>query len=371
MALKVVYSLCNKQVCSKIFELFVVIIATLAALALVDLCDNRVAHSLEFLELLFEAILVGVLVGVEPVAGFGEGVTDSSLIIFVELVSKLFLIFDGVLHLVDVVLELVTGINSFFNGLVLVGEFLGVSNHLLNLLGGETALVVSDRDGLGLAGTLLVSGHSHDRVLINLEGNLNLGNTTGSGGDSVKVKFTKLMVILNQSTLSFEDSDGDSLLLVLVGSESLGLLGGDDGTSGDNLGHNSSDGLNTESKRGDIDEKQILGLFGGLSSENTSLNGGTVGNGFIGVNTSVGLLSVEHVLNKLLNLGNTGRSTNENDLIDFRFLETRVIENLLDGLEGLLEKIIAEFLKTGTGEGLLEIDTVNKSFNSNLNLDDR
>jgi hypothetical protein len=54
------------------------------------------------------------------------------------------------------------------------------------------------------------------------------------------------MVVLDKGALSLKDGDSNSCLLVLVGSEGLGLLGWDDGTTLDDWSHDSSDGLNTE-----------------------------------------------------------------------------------------------------------------------------
>jgi hypothetical protein len=92
----------------------------------------------------------------------------------------------------------------------------------------------------------------------------------------------------------------------LVSSEDLLLLGWDDGTSWDDLGHDTTDGLNTKSKWGNINKKEILGVFRLFTSENTTLDGSAVGNGFIWVDTSVWFLSVEEVLDELLNLWDSG-----------------------------------------------------------------
>jgi hypothetical protein len=154
-------------------------------------------------------------------------------------------------------------------------------------------------------------------VLINFESNINLGDAAGSWGDAGEVELAKHMVVLAESTLTFVDGDGNGGLLVTVGGEGLGLLAGDDSTTWDNLGHHSSDGLNTESKRGNIDEKKVLGLFGSLATEDSTLNSGTVSDSFVRVNTSVGFLAVEEFLNKLLDLGDTGRATDKDNFVDF------------------------------------------------------
>jgi len=101
------------------------------------------------------------------------------------------------------------------------------------------------------------------------------------------------MVVLDKGALSLKDSDCNSCLLVLVGCEGLGLLGWDDGTTLDDWSHDSSDGLNTERKWSNVDEKNILGLFCGLSSENTSLHSSTVSDGLVWVDTTVWFFTVE------------------------------------------------------------------------------
>ena len=51
--------------------------------------------------------------------------------------------------------------------------------------------------------------------------------------------------------------DGDSCLLILVGREHLRLLGGDDSVPGDQLGHDSSNSLNTKGQGSNVKEKDI------------------------------------------------------------------------------------------------------------------
>mmetsp|Transcript_12654 Transcript_12654/g.17079 ORF Transcript_12654/g.17079 Transcript_12654/m.17079 type:complete len:348 (+) Transcript_12654:668-1711(+) len=174
------------------------------------------------------------------------------------------------------------------------------------------------------------------------------------------------MVVLNHGALTLEDRDGDGGLLVLVGSESLGLLGGDNGTALNDGGHDTSDGLNTEGKRSNVDEKQVA--VHGLAGKDATLDGSTVGDGLIRVDTSVGLLAVEEVFDELLDLGDTGGATNENDLIDLAALQTRVVKDGLDGLEGVLEEVAAKLLELGTGESLLEVDAVDQTLDEDLDL---
>ena len=101
---------------------------------------------------------------------------------------------------------------------------------------------------------------------------------------------------LGKSSFTFENGDGNNSLLILIGCENLRFFGWDNSSSWDNFGHDSTDSLNTERKWGDIDEENVLGLLGGLASENTSLDGSTIGDGLIWVDATVWFLTVEEFL---------------------------------------------------------------------------
>jgi len=72
----------------------------------------------------------------------------------------------------------------------------------------------------------------------------------------------------------------------------------------------------------------------------------------------------------LLDLGDSSGSTNEHDLINVSLLHACVIQNLLDGLQSLLEEVIAKFLESSSGDGLREIESVDQVLNGDLGLVD-
>ncbi len=92
----------------------------------------------------------------------------------------------------------------------------------------------------------------------------------------------------------------------------LALPGGDNSVPRNQLGENTASGFDTESERANIDEDDISGSF--RTRENTTLNGSTVGNSLIGVDTLGRLLATKVLLKELLDLGNTSRSTDEHNL---------------------------------------------------------
>jgi len=77
----------------------------------------------------------------------------------------------------------------------------------------------------------------------------------------------------------------------------------DDGVTRNQLGEDTASSLDTKGKRADIDENNISSSFG--ARKDSSLNGGTVSDGLIRVDSLGRFLATEELLEKLLNLGDT------------------------------------------------------------------
>ena len=61
--------------------------------------------------------------------------------------------------------------------------------------------------------------------------------------------------------------NGDSGLVVAVGGESLGLLGGDGGVPLDQAGHHTTGSLNTQRQGGDVEQKEVRHSLAGVSGQ--------------------------------------------------------------------------------------------------------
>ena len=72
----------------------------------------------------------------------------------------------------------------------------------------------------------------------------------------------------------------------------------------------------------------------------------------------------------MLDLGDSSGSTNEHDLINVSLLHACVVQDLLDGLQSLLEEVIAKFLESSSSDGLREIESVYQVLNGDLGLVD-
>ena len=172
----------------------------------------------------------------------------------------------------------------------------------------------------------------------------------------------------NQTTF-LKDWKGYGLLVVSYGREGSLLDSRDSLATGDDRGENVALHGDTKVERDDIQEKEIGGVGrGSLAREDTSLDSGTVGNGLIGVDALLELLAIEEVDEELLDLGDTGRTTDEDDLIDLALLETSILEDLGDGLKSASEGLGVEVLETGTGDLGVEILAVEEGVDLNSGL---
>ena len=135
-------------------------------------------------------------------------------------------------------------------------------------------------------------------VLIKIESNLNLGDTTWCLRNASEVKVTERMVVLGHGSLTLKDLDGYSLLVVLVSCESLRLLRRDNSSLRNDRSENSTHSLNSQSQRSNIDEKNALSVFISFTAEDSSLNSGAIGNSLIRVDTSVRLFAIEEVFDQ-------------------------------------------------------------------------
>jgi hypothetical protein len=177
-------------------------------------------------------------------------------------------------------------------------------------------------------------------------------------GDTGEFELSEQVTVLCLGSFTFKDLDEDTGLVVGVGREGLGLLGGDGSVSLDQWSHDTTSGLDTHGQGGDVEEEQVLSSLGSVTGKDSGLDSGTVSDGFIGVDGPVGLSTREHVGDELLDLGDSGGTTDKDDLVNGGLVDLGVSENLLDGVHGRSEEILAELLESCSSNGSVEVDTV-------------
>merc|ERR1719320_1259949 len=100
----------------------------------------------------------------------------------------------------------------------------------------------------------------------------------------------------------------------------------------------------------------------------TSLDGGSIGNGLVGVDASAWLLAVEELLHQALHLGDPCGTTDQHNLVNLLLGQISILEHLLHWLESSPEEIHVKFLKLGPGQSLREVLALEHGLNLNANL---
>lgn len=122
----------------------------------------------------------------------------------------------------------------------------------------------------------------------------------------------------------------------------------------------------TEGERADVEEEEVRGLLSvGLASEDGGLDGSTMGNSLIRVDALLKLLAVEELGQELLDAGDTGRTTDQDNLVDLGLLNAGVLEDLGDRLKSAGESLGVQVLETGTGDGHGEVLAIEERVNLN------
>eukprot|EP01084_Bolivina_argentea_P287220 492796_1 len=189
-----------------------------------------------------------VLAGVGAVHGGAELLEQGADVLLLG-VADVLPVVELLLGSVDLGLGVVLDLNDLALEAIGLGVGLGVADHLLDVGLGETT-VGGDGDVLLLAGSLVLGHDGADTVGVDVEGDLNLGNTAGSRGDADQVEVAHELVVGGHLALALEDLDANLGLVVSGGGVHLGLLGGDGGVLGDHAGEDATEGLDTEGEGG-------------------------------------------------------------------------------------------------------------------------
>lgn len=112
--------------------------------------------------------------------------------------------------------------------------------------------------------------------------------------------------------------EGNSRLVIFHGGEGPRLVGRDGGVARNDNTEDVALHGHTEGEGGDVKEEEVLSLLGSLTGEDGGLDGGTIGDSFIGVDGLVESTATEELADKGLDLGNTSGATDENDVVDLK-----------------------------------------------------
>ena len=226
---------------------------------------------------------------------------------------------------------------------------LGVLDHAIDFILGQ-ARTILNLDGVFLAGALVLRGDVDDAISVDVEGDLDLRNTTGSRSDTGQLEGAEQLVGSSHLALALEDLDLNAGLVVLSGGEGLRTLGRNGGVAFDQLGHHATLGLNTKRQRGDVEQEHVLDL----ATQHTSLEGSTDRNNLIRVNALIGLLATGKFLHQFGDCRHTGGTTDEHNVVDVANTNAGILDDLVERSLAAVQQILGDALELSTGQGLVQ-----------------
>ncbi len=267
--------------------------------------------------------------GIDPCKSLLGEVLDLGLVLVGEVVLQFSLV-EGLLHLEAIVLNVVSGIKLELLESILLLVFLGIGNHSLDFLLGESTLVVGDGNFVFSTGLTVHGGNVKDTIGIDIESDNDLWDTLWCWWNTSEIELSEEMVVLGHLSLSLVDLDEYYWLIVNTCGEGLGLSGWDGGVSINDIRHDSTLGLDTHGKWGNIEEEKLGGHLVSLSGKDGSLNSGSVGNSLIWVDGLVVGSSSEDVTEHFLDLWVSGGSSDYDAFIILSLTLTGITANVLD-----------------------------------------
>ena len=184
-----------------------------------------------------------------------------------------------------------------------------------------------------------------------MEGDIDLRQTTWRGRNSGKLETSQARIVAHQRTLTLQYVDLDEGLVVDRRREDLRYGDRDGRVAGNQRGEDSALGLNAECQRRHVEEQHI----GHLAAHDASLCGGADGNYLVRVDLPVGG-TPEELANACLHERHTCHAADEDDLVDFRCLNTGCLERIPTGTERLLNKLFDNALILRARDGANQVE---------------
>ena len=144
--------------------------------------------------------------------------------------------------------------------------------------------------------------------------------------------------------------DLDRRLIVIRGREDFGATGWDSCIALDELGHHTALGLDTERQRGDVEEQHVLHV----ATQHTGLDRSPDGDNFVRVHGAVRFFTGER-LHEILDGRHTGRSTDEDHVVDLSLRQTCIGDRLLERLAATLDQVSGHLLELRTRERFVQV----------------
>ena len=239
---------------------------------------------------------------------------------------------------------LVAGLHHLVELLVFLGMGLGVLDHFFDLFLTQPGRC-RDLDALFLARGLVLGGHIENAVGVDIESHFDLRHATRRRRNVREIETPQGLVGGCHLPLALQHMHGHRGLVVLGGGEHLGRRGRNGGVLLDELGHHATHGLDTQGKRGNVQQQHVFDV----ARQHTTLDGRANGHRLIGVDVLARRLA-EKVLHGFLNLGHAGLAANQDHVINLRSGQAGIGQGHLARLDGLVDELFHQGFQLGPGQ---------------------
>jgi len=316
---------------------------------------------------LFEIFFFCVVVLVEPGFELADSLECGGLLALGELAGVL-LVLDLGLETLNRLLERVLGVDAFLGEPVLLCLHFGLLDHAVDFVLREAALLVLDGHVLTLAGGFVFGCDRHDAVGVDLEFHFDLRLAARRARDAVEAEVAEEVVVVDHGALALEDADVDRSLVVGRSRKDLRLFGRNGGAAGDKRCHDSTDSFDAQGQGCHVQQQDVAQLFVVVAAEDPGLHSCALCDCFVRIDTLVRFLAVEEVFDELLDFRDTSRTADEHDFVYGRLLELGLVEDVLDGFEGLLEEVGIHLFEGGTCHSLGQVLAAEECFDLDFDL---
>ena len=275
----------------------------------------------------------------------------NSIIDFLDL-SRICLvakILDGLFSLINQSFCIVLCSDSFLAFLVFCFMSLGIILHLLDFFIGK-ACGRSNIDLLFLACAKILSGYVNNAVGIDIKCYLDLRYSARSRRNVAQFEAAECLVVGSHRSFTLKNMDVNRRLVVSCCGEYLGLGSRDGGISLDHGCEYAAQCFNTQGKRGNVEEENVLDF----AFEYAGLNSCADCNGFIRVD-SLGWFLAELVADQCLYCRDTGRTADEENLINIGNGNACISHSQINRFDSSLNEVVSDLVEFSTGQCCIEV----------------
>merc|ERR1712023_347445 len=150
-----------------------------ATCSLVHLHHDGIHDALKLFLLCFKLVLFGKLILVKPIESLLNSLLDLVLVVTLKLVLELLLL-EGVAHGEAIIFQTILCLDFDLLSFIFGAVLLSFLHHAINFSLRQTSLLVGDGNLVGFACRLVLCRNVQDAICVNVEGHLDLWDTTRS-----------------------------------------------------------------------------------------------------------------------------------------------------------------------------------------------